>query len=145
MTTDINNSPHTPINVKDYFETNLGTYLGTYTYPSGYQRTAIAIGNPQNDVDVKGVELVLPFFPEIEESFVLNEQRLNERHQQQTWDLYFIHHYTSQQRFDQNFADAIQTTINHLLRDCNGTYLPQDSRIENLPQYRITFRFSDIV
>lgn len=114
-----------------------GNLLGTYTYESGFTESAIAVGNPPNDIEIEGLECLLPLFPDTK-----NEWTTVAVHSEETWDLVLV-----QRNGTESASPTLPAAVDRLRRFfavSEGVYIPQDDVLGSYPQYRLSFTISDL-
>lgn len=121
--------------VKPKVESAIGDLLGTYTYPNGYTRKAISVGNPPRQVEVSGLEAILPMLPKTETVKWLTDSLYFCEY----WSIYLI------QREDcdnETFFDAC-TRLKHFYQCSNAKWIQAENDI-SYPQFVLTFKWEDI-
>lgn len=124
----------TPLELRDKLKIALADQLGTYVNPkNNYTEPAIIIGNRNNQYKVTGLEVVLPWFPDVPKSLWSAGDIYREEH----WNLYLILH----------SGNKLSEAVDILYRICpqsRGVYLPQNDIVGSLPQYRFTLIHKDL-
>jgi hypothetical protein len=125
------------INLREnHIKPALQDLLGTYTYPNGYTRPAISVGNPQNNLKVSGLEIVLPMLPENEKSIWLS----NTIYYEDCWDIRLLQRDGCD---NETFLEACNRLRRYFPRS-HSNYIPQDTNIGNYPMFVISYRHEDI-
>jgi hypothetical protein len=123
----------TPASLKTRLLALLDGAIGEYDFGSGYTEPAVAIGDRPEGVTVSGVELIIPYFPDVPES----QRVCGSVYRREFWTLSLLLHGGS----------ALQECADRLSRyfvSGTGVYIPTDSRYGNLPRYRFTFTHRDL-
>ena len=135
-------TPIKAIDVRNAIEAILGSnklgenLLGTYQYPSGYEMSAIAVGNTPNSVTVQGLEVFIPLVGDTVRSTWTGAYK----HLEQEWNIILI------QR-DTEGSPTLPFGVDRLQRyfwRSRGVYTPQDDILGSYPQYRFTFDYLDL-
>jgi hypothetical protein len=110
--------------------------LGVAKYPNNFNRPAIFVGNPPNNINVEGLVVILPLFPNVDKSQHLS----NSIYRKDNWKIIL------EQRKGctaTTFAEACHrmTTYFH---NANLVYLEQNSIVGSYTQAIITYRHSDL-
>ena len=66
--------------IKQVIEWVLKDFLGTYTYPNGFTRQAVSIGNTLGNVEVSGLEVIIPVFGNVSHSCPLSNGTYTDQH-----------------------------------------------------------------
>lgn len=114
-----------------------GSLIGNYLYESGLVEPAIAIGNPPNNIDIQGLECLLPLFPDTSTYWTTTSV-----HSEETWDILLVQRPPPEGQFF-----TLPAAVDRLRRffvSSEGVYTPQDDVFGSYPQYRLTFKRSDL-
>lgn len=125
----------TPADLKKIITSAISEQIGEYEYSNGHKSQAIAVGNVPNDVKVMGLEVIIPNFPDVPKSNQCGDTYI---HREERWQIELILHGSDRALF--------YTAIDRLLRclpRAEGRDIPQNSPLNTLPRYLITFRHSD--
>ena len=127
----------TPAILKQHIEKAIAPYIGTYTYKNGYQTQAISVGNPENDLKVDGLEIIIPNFPKI----IKSNQSGRFSHREELWDICII------KRSEQDkgkFYQAVDSLLGYFPR-CYGNEILQSDIMKTYHQYCLTIKYGKSV
>jgi hypothetical protein len=125
----------TPSELKSYVQQAISAQIGTYIYNNGFTCPAIAVGQIPNEIKVVGIEVIIPNFPRIPQSFQAGDIFM---HREERWTIEVVNHGKDKA--------AWYTTIDRLLRyfpRTNGIDIPQANPLTSLPRYQLTIVHSD--
>lgn len=119
--------------LKSILEILLDANLGTYSYPNGFTRRAIAIGNPPSDIRVQGLEVILPMFPDTKNMGYSNTiVRCAE------WEITLV---MRDGCTPQDFIEATEQLSRTFVKSY-GSFVPESSIVSSYAQY--IFRFDHV-
>ena len=121
--------------LKNKIETGLSDVIGTYTYSNGYSRSAIAVGNPPNELKVEGLEVILPLMPE-GTGVWLSDSILSK----DNWTIYLIQR---EGCTAQDFVTAC-TRMKRFFYNANFNFIPQSETIGTYNQFVISYSHTDL-
>lgn len=127
-----NDQPLTPATLITHIKQACGAYIGTYTRcDNGAVADAISVGNPPNNIEVTGVEIIIPIYPHTPKSC----EGSGYQHSEELWDIYLVDHGNKD-----NFFLAIRGLMDYFPRKISRN-IPQDSITESLPAHLITIKY----
>jgi len=127
--------PIDAVELRDKLGQALSPYLGTYTYPNGYTRSAISVGNPANNLQVEGLELVIPFFPNSKGGRWLTDTVEHT----DVWTIYLVKREGATAEDFINAGNRLKT----IFARCETQYIPQNETIGTYEQLVVKFRNID--
>ena len=133
----------TPGRLRNLFIRIAPDLIGTYTYKEGFVTEAIAIDNVPNDVEVNGIEIIIPGNPRLAKGVNRSSRRTSIC---QLWDIEFINHDSDKKGSLANkdkFFEIIQRCLLSLPRISFGTPIRQSDPVKSLQRYRLTLKYSD--
>jgi hypothetical protein len=125
----------TPAELKNQIQSVLPTQLGKYTYSNGFTTPAIAVGQVPNEIEVTGIEIIIPNFPTIPESLQAGDTFI---HRQERWVIEIVNHGSDKA----NFYTVIDRLMRYFPRS-RGVNVPQSNPLNSLPRYQLTIIYSD--
>jgi len=121
--------------LRPLIEKYLDSLIGTYTYPNGTEIKAISVGNPSTELEVDGLEVILPMFPKTEKACWLS----NEIYFLEYWEIYLI---KRKNCTNETFFEACQK-LKRSFPYSNSNYMAAESDLA-FPQFVISFRWEDL-
>lgn len=123
-----------PTDIKAIISDRLSDLLGTYTYPNGYQRPAISVGNPENTIVADGLECIIDRVPSYGRICQTNYGTSRE----ERWTVTLI------RRSGDTFTEAADR-LSRTFTQATGYYFQQEKQNTSFDVFRLTIIHKSLV
>lgn len=114
------------------------TEIGSYTYPDGRTREAIAVSKPPNGITVDGLEYIIPNFP----TFPKSCRSPYFTHRQEKWTIAIVNHNGDDDKgILFTVVDKLSRSLSYL--GSSGQEIPVGDPTKSLQQYIFSFYHSE--
>lgn len=127
--------PLTSTKLSEKIKTALSDVIGTYTYPNDYTRSAIAVGNPPNEVKVSGLEVIIPMMPKGTADWLSDSLYIRD-----TYEIYLV---KREGCTPSDFVEAC-SRMRRFFYNADFQYIPQNETIGSFEQYVIKYKHEDL-